>query len=32
MVEKSLLNEGKWDEVKARVAAAVQLVKQCSVK
>ena len=29
MVEKSLLNEGKWDEVRARVAAAVILVKSC---
>ncbi len=30
MVEKSLLNEGKWDEVRARVAAAVALVKSCT--
>jgi 2-dehydro-3-deoxyphosphogluconate aldolase/(4S)-4-hydroxy-2-oxoglutarate aldolase len=30
MVEKSLLNEGKWDEVRARVAAAVALVRSCT--
>lgn len=30
MVEKSLLNEGKWDEVRTRVAAAVALVKSCT--
>jgi 2-dehydro-3-deoxyphosphogluconate aldolase/(4S)-4-hydroxy-2-oxoglutarate aldolase len=29
MVEKKLLNEGKWDEVRLRVAAAVALVKTC---
>lgn len=32
MVEKSLLAEGKWDEVRSRVAAAVALVKSCSAK
>jgi len=31
MVEKSLLADGKWDEVRARVAAAVALVKSCKV-
>jgi len=32
MVEKSLLAEGKWDEVRSRVAAAVALVKSCAPK
>jgi len=32
MVEKGLLAEGKWDEVRSRVAAAVALVKSCSAK
>lgn len=30
MVEKSLLQGGKWDEVRERVAAAVTLVKSCT--
>lgn len=30
MVEKKLLVEGKWDEVRTRVAAAVELVKKSS--
>jgi 2-dehydro-3-deoxyphosphogluconate aldolase/(4S)-4-hydroxy-2-oxoglutarate aldolase len=31
MVEKTLLAEGKWSEVRARVAAAVALVASCRV-